>query len=297
MYSTVLKFLIVRDKSFVDAQTEFYKHFNHNFPEEIPPSNIPSIFKCTKVTKVDFQTKEIELEFQDWPTALVADGASVNPKAGQILTEKLGLVSPTTRCSGHAASGCIKRMATSKTMQVDAVVTFASGLKPILKHFKSSGKSSSALNEALEIMEMKPMKAMTWCPTRMGNILTSSSRAVEILFPICDLLATANIKKEEAAYFLSPTSMILLHLMADLEKTFMVKFLRKLDMDQATVMEVYGQTENFVEKMENIETPLLDKFVSGIREEEKTFNVYYARIDENGGILLFCCSYFHHPPK
>ena len=175
-----------RNKSFVDAQTEFIQKFNRNFPEELPPADIPAIFRCTELTKIDFEEKEIELNFQDWPTALVADGASVNPKAGQILTEKLGLVSPTTRCSGHAASGCIKRMAASKTMQVDAVVTFASGLKPILKHFKNSGKSSSALNEALEIMEMKPMKAMTWCPTRMGNLLTSSSRAVAILFPICD---------------------------------------------------------------------------------------------------------------
>ena len=177
-------------------------------------------------------------------------------------------------------------------MQVEAVVTLSSGLKPILKHFKNSGKSSSVLNEALEIMDMKPMKAMTWCPTRMGNILTSSSRAVAILFLICDLLLTANIKKEEAAYFLSPTCMILLHLMADLEKVFMAKYLRKLDKDEATIMEVYGQTENFVENMEKIEKPLLDEFVSGIREEQETLNVYYDKTDKDGGMLLFlfCCS-------
>jgi len=115
--------------------------FKSKFPDEIPPSNIPRIFRCTKLANIDFDKYEIELHFDHWPTALVADGASVNPKAGQILTEKF------------AASGCIKRMTTSKTMQVDAMVTFAAGLKPILKHFKLSGKSSSALNDALEIME------------------------------------------------------------------------------------------------------------------------------------------------
>ena len=228
--------------------------------------------------KCDFEKKEIEIIFDCWPTALVGDGASINPKAGKILTENYGLLSPTTRCSGHAASGSIKRMATSKTMQVDAVVTFATGLKPVLKHFKLSGKSSSALNDALEVMEMKPLKAMFWCPTRMANILTASKRAVEILFPICDVLTTANIKAEQAAYFLSPTCMILLHLMADLEPIFVNKFLRKLDTNDATLFEVFGHTENFVSLMKEINTPLLEKFLEGLKEDrngnilcEKTF--------------------------
>jgi len=47
---------------------------------------------------------------------------------------------------------------------------------------------------------------MTWCPTRMANILTSSKRTVEILFPLCDLLTSAYIKEDHAAYFLSPIS-------------------------------------------------------------------------------------------
>ena len=84
--------------------------------------------------------------------------------------------------------------------------------------------------------------------------------------------------------------------MADLEKTFMAKYLRKLDADEATIMEVYGQTENFVENMEHIETPLLDQFVSGICEEEETLNVYYYKTDENGSMcyyLLFCCFIIH----
>ena len=80
--------------------------------------------------------------------------------------------------------------------------------------------------------------------------------------------------------------------MADLEKVFMAKYLRKLDKDEATIMEVYGQTENFVENMEKIEKPLLDEFVSGIREEQETLNVYYDKTDKDGGMLLFlfCCS-------
>ena len=72
--------------------------------------------------------------FENWPVALVGDGCSVNPKAGELLTTMFGLLSPTTRCSGHAASGSIRRMTTPKTMCVDETITFAAGIKPVLKH-------------------------------------------------------------------------------------------------------------------------------------------------------------------
>ena len=96
---------------------------------------------------------------------MVGDGCSVNKKAGEILTSHIGLLSPTTQCSAHATSGTIHWITTSKTMSVPEVVTFASGIKPILKHFKLSEKSSALLQQCLEIMGMKPFKLMTWCPT------------------------------------------------------------------------------------------------------------------------------------
>ena len=46
----------------------------------------PPIFKCTVLEQVDFGAKVIELSSENWPVALVGDGCSVNPKAGQILT-------------------------------------------------------------------------------------------------------------------------------------------------------------------------------------------------------------------
>ena len=142
--------------------------------------------------------------------ALVGDGCAVNPKAVEFLSEVFGLLSPGTICSGHSAVGSIRRMTTSKTMQVDAVVKFVEGIRPVLRHFQLSGKSSSILNNAIEIMDMKPLKTVTWSPTRMGNVVISSKRTVDILFPIADTLASTNIKPEETAYFLSPTCQTLL---------------------------------------------------------------------------------------
>ena len=68
--------------------------------------------------------------------ALVGDGCAVNKYAGDSLATSHGFLSPTTRCSAHAASGSLKRMASSKIiMCVEEVVTFASGIRPILRHF------------------------------------------------------------------------------------------------------------------------------------------------------------------
>ena len=67
--------------------------------------------------------------------ALVGDGCAVNKYAGDSLAISHGFLSPTTRCSAYAASGPLKRMASSKIMCVEEVVTFASGIRPILRHF------------------------------------------------------------------------------------------------------------------------------------------------------------------
>ena len=131
----------------------------------------PMFFKCCTLESVDFIQKKIQLVFENWPVAIVADCCKVNQKAGEMLTEECGLLSPTTRCSAHAGSGTLKRISSSKTMSVPEVVTFVEGLHPILRNFKLSGKSTSLLNNALEIMEMKPVKLMVWCPTRMANLL------------------------------------------------------------------------------------------------------------------------------
>ena len=72
-----------------------------------------------------------------------------------MLTEHIGLLSPTSRCSAYAASGSLKRMASSETMSVPEIVTFVDGLRPILRHFKLSGKSTAALNDALELLANK----------------------------------------------------------------------------------------------------------------------------------------------
>ena len=277
------------------AESVFLKQFSETFPDTIRPAIMPSIMKCCQLESCNFEEKVIDMKFDDWPTALVADGCGVNPKAGEKFVNDFGLLSPTTRCSGHAASGSLRRLTSSKTMCVDEVVTFANGLRPILKHFKQSGKSSALLNNALEFLVMKPLKAMVWCPSRMANLLTCSSRTVDILFPLCDVLTTADVKREESMYFLSPTAFSILHLMADLDTVFVSRFLRKLDTDGATIFEVFGLTETFVEAVGKLETPAVDKYLSGLREDGYG-NVVYEE-EKMGNTHSITLNYPHRPDR
>ena len=235
------------------AEKEFLKSYEDEYPNEIAPTP-PGIFKCTILEDIDFLNKEINLLFENWPVAFVGDGCGVNPLAGERMTRLYGFLTPTTRCSGHAASGSIKRLTSSKTMCVDEAVTFAKGVKPILKHFKNSGKSTATLNASLEIMEMKNIKLMMWCPTRMANIIDCSMHTVSILFPLCDMLATSGVKEEEVSYFLSPMCLGLLHLFSDLQGVFVHEFLRRLDADDALLVDVYRTSEEFVEAMHAFDT-------------------------------------------
>ena len=99
----------------------------------------PQYFKCCVIVDKDDINKRIALEFLNWPVCVTADGCSTNSAATDLLVSKIGLLSPGTRCSGHAAHGSMRRLASSKTMCVTEVVEYATNIRPVLKHFKNSG--------------------------------------------------------------------------------------------------------------------------------------------------------------
>ena len=119
---------------FEDPKSLFLKNYLIDFPDKITLTP-PSIFKCCSLSSVDFELKNILLTFDNWSVALVGDGSAVNKSVGDSLDANYGLLSPTARCSAHAASGPVKMIASFKTMCVEEVVTFASGIHPIFQHF------------------------------------------------------------------------------------------------------------------------------------------------------------------
>ena len=91
----------------------------------------------------------------DWPVVNNADGCSTNISADDKLIKLFGLLTATIRCVVHAADGSSKRLANSKTMNVQEVTDFVQNFRKVMKHFQSSAKSTSLLNDFLAVFSIK----------------------------------------------------------------------------------------------------------------------------------------------
>ena len=80
--------------------------------------SLPEFFKCCTIISQDNVGRKLELSFVNWQACITADGCATNAAAVNLLVEKLGLLSPSARCSAHAAHGSMKHLAGSKTMCV-----------------------------------------------------------------------------------------------------------------------------------------------------------------------------------
>ena len=115
-----------------------------------------------------------------------------------------------------------------------------------------SGKSTCALNEIIDVMGMKKVHMISFCPTRMAYILTAAAHSVKLLVPLCNVLVTLDVKKEQRDIFLTPKSMFVLHARADLEKPFQKQFLQALDTDQSIGTDVYRINSTFANSLGTI---------------------------------------------
>ena len=228
----------------------------------------PEFFKCCEIEHCDLDINSISLVFNEWPVVLMADGCYTNNSASTALTNMFGFMSPSARCSSHAADGSVKRMSKSQTYSVEEVKVFVEHYRPILRHYQMSSRSTCILNNALQAMDMKQVHLMTWCPTRMSNLLTCAVQTVKNLFPLCDVLVTCDIKVDDRDYFMSPKGLILVHLLADLEQVFVPQLLGKVDRDQSMMIEVFGASQKFLTRLDDFQIPLTDSFVDGLRFDD-----------------------------
>ena len=136
-------------------------------------------------------------------------------------------------------------MANSKTMNVDTVTEFLQPFRKVMKHFKASGKSTSSLNDQLAIMGLKKIHLFSFCPTRMAYLLICCKQSVNLLVPLCDVMTTLDLKKEQRDYFMSPRSMFVMHILADLDPIFKKELLKVLDGDDGLIINSYRINTDF----------------------------------------------------
>lgn len=137
--------------------------------------------------------------------------------ASRQLSENIGLLQPAICYISHAEDGSIKRITKSKKLNIQEIIDLLPSLKSIICHFRLSRKSLATFNEALDVLEIKPVHLMLFCRTCISYLLTACKQAVNLLLSICDELLFANVKPDERATFMSPKSMFIILSLVDLE--------------------------------------------------------------------------------
>ena len=228
----------------------------------------------------------------------MADGCSKNLSASNKFTTLLGLLSPGMCCAVQAADGSIKRLTNAKTRSVPGVSEFLPSLRSILRHFQLSGRSTAMLNDALEGLDMKTTHVILFCLTRMPYILTACKQTVVNLVPLYDVIATANLKPEENADFMSPEDMIILHLLAAVESVFLKYFLKVLDKYNSLTVSVYHTSLAFIEKIETeFNSDHLNTFLNSISEDVSGNVITQIRVSSDQSRHTITLNYTHRPSR
>ena len=86
----------------------------------------------------------------------------------------------------------------------------------------------------------------------MAYLLKAAAHFVKLLVPLCNILVTLDIKKEQRDVFLTSKCMFVLHALADLEKPFQKQFLKALDTDQSIAIDIYRINSTFARSLGTI---------------------------------------------
>ena len=272
-------------RSFEDENTD-----DPNYVAPIPPK----YFKIGTLLERDSESKVIKIEVHaKFPVGNTGDGVAVNVKAARVLRDLYGFMSPDFRCTAHSASGTIKRLTTSKTMNVAEVTTCYETLRTVIKHFESSVKNKEILDTAMEILEMTPLHLLSWCQTRMAHFLKSCSVFDDMLATVYDTMYTRGIRVDERDQLFTAITVFIIKIMADLYPQFDKGFLRKADMSNLLVSEVYNLSDSFAKSMEDdFTTPSADAFHDSLHFDDNGNLIGTTKADDKEHSMLL-----NHPHK
>ena len=104
----------------------------------------------------------------------------------------------------------------------------------------------------------------------MAYLLTCCSQAVTLLLPLCNVLVALNLKKEQWDYFMSPKSMFVMHILADMEPVFKKGLLKVLDSDDGLIINAYRINTEFHASLEGgvLKFPKLTSFLDNIEDDD-----------------------------
>ena len=127
-----------------------------------------------------------------------------------------GLCTAEYHCLAHAASGIIKRPSTSKTMNVSEVTVHYACILMVVKHFETKVKNKELLDDAMKILEVKPLHLTSSCKTGMEHFLKAKAIFDDMLPAVYYVMFTQNKKPDEKDAFITPKNVFILKIITEL---------------------------------------------------------------------------------
>ena len=147
----IYSFIISYNKFKESAYETIQSHFARSAGEEPNFLLPPTYFKLGQLHEINEDKQEIGITFgNSVPVANTGDSIAVNKKAARILLDLYDIKSPDFCCAAHIASGVVKHMVTSKTMNVPEIAILYETLRTVIKHFEASIKNKEILDQALK---------------------------------------------------------------------------------------------------------------------------------------------------
>ena len=243
------------------------KRPNYTSPKVGPTP--PRYFKMGRVMRID---DDINIRINDnYPIGNTGDGVATNIKAARVFRDMYGLHTPEYRCAAHAPSGAIKRLTTTKIMNVPEITVHYDCIQKMVKHFQISAKNKELRDDAIKILEVKPLHFVFWCKTKIGHFLKAEAIFDDKLPAVYDVMFTQNIKPDESDALITPKNLFILKIIAELNYIYNYNshFLRKADKDNLLVSTVYNTANSFASKVKEFEAANADQFMNSLYFDDK----------------------------
>ena len=109
---------------------------------------------------------------------------------------------------------------------VSEVVTAYQALKPVVKHFERSTKSKEKLDTAMENLNLKWMRLISWGGTRMAHFVTACQEFTSLLPAVYDAMYSTDVKKDERDALFTVENIFVIIMLSDLKPFFKDNSLR-----------------------------------------------------------------------
>ena len=268
----------------LDIKNSAYDMINtFNGFENVNVDEKPVYFKLGVIKEIITDSNEIHISMSDrLPIANCGDGVSVNIKVARVGAELYGLLCPDFDCSSHSVDGCWKRIARSETLSVSEVKVLYESLKPVVQHFKFSGKSKEFLDASMAALEMgHGMHLITWCATRMAHFLEASKRFDELLVPSYNAMFTMGLKKEDRDKLFQASNIFTMKLVADLHPVMHNRLQRTVDKDGHLVSETFRLAQQTAYDFRKVDTPKAKSFAESLHLDKNGNLMFTEVLNEN----------------